>query len=100
VFGYWLVSGYGLRATRALGALVILVAVATLAFQAWGFTHDPSHKRAFLYSMESTSSLLRKPHAAGLHLTEAGEIMQMGLRFAGPLLIGLMLLALRARVKR
>jgi uncharacterized protein YjbI with pentapeptide repeats len=97
---YWLISGYGLKASRALITLFLVVVVASLGLQAYGFTHDPPYTRALLFSIESTSSLLRAPEASGLEITYTGEGMQIALRLLGPLLIGLALLALRARVKR
>ena len=33
---YWLISGYGLRALRSLGALIIVSIVATVALVGWG----------------------------------------------------------------
>jgi hypothetical protein len=36
---YWLVSGYGLRAWRALACLVAVVILAAVALRAVGFTH-------------------------------------------------------------
>lgn len=100
LFAYWLLSGYGLRASRAAIALLALVLLASVGLQAWGFTTDPQYTRALLFGIESTSSLLRVPNAAGLQMTYAGEGAQIVLRLVGPLLIGLALLAVRARVKR
>jgi hypothetical protein len=97
---YWLLCGYGLKASRALITILIAIALACLGLHAWGFTPDPSYTRALLYSIESASSLFRVPNAAGLDITYAGEGIQITLRILGPLLIALALLALRARVKR
>lgn len=97
---YWVVCGYGLKASRALLALLTIIIAASFGLQAWGFTPDASYTRALVYSIESTSSLFRVPNAPGLELTYAGEGIQIALRILGPLLIGLALLALRARVKR
>ena len=58
---YWLVSGYGLRASRALVALAATVLVFAVAFKAWGFDPDSSFGKALLFSAESTSSLFRAP---------------------------------------
>jgi hypothetical protein len=97
---YWLISGYGVKASRALITLVVVVVLASLGLQAWGFARDPPYARALLFSIESTSSLLRAPETTGLEVTYTGEGVQIALRVLGPLLIGLALLALRARVKR
>jgi hypothetical protein len=97
---YWLVSGYGLRASRAVIALALTVLVFALLFAAWGFHPHQNFGRALLFSIESTSGLFRVPETNGFVLTAAGEVLQIILRLAGPLLFGLALLALRGRVKR
>jgi hypothetical protein len=86
---YWAVSGYGLRASRALLALVIALAVATVLFATVGFGHTqqtvylpirsaipnqpvaykqttvpdgkPGVRDAAYYSVQSATSLLREP---------------------------------------
>jgi uncharacterized protein YjbI with pentapeptide repeats len=99
---YWLASGYGLRASRAIAALaatVVLVAVGLAAFS--GFDPDQGFWKSLLFSAESTSSLFRAPDPPnGATLNDEGHVFQMTLRLLGPLFIGLALLALRGRVKR
>jgi hypothetical protein len=97
---YWLVAGYGLKASRSVITLALVVLLASAGLHAWGFAPDPPYLRALLYSMESTTSLVRAPAAPGLELSYAGEAIHMALRVLGPLLLGLTLLALRSRVKR
>jgi hypothetical protein len=53
--------------------------------------------RAVLFALESAISPLRAPVAG---LAASGQVVQIVLRLAGPLLFGLALLALRSRVKR
>jgi uncharacterized protein YjbI with pentapeptide repeats len=98
---YWLVSGYGLRASRALMALVVTVVAFAVGFAAWGFAPDQGFGESLLFSAESSSSLLRAPSMPdGAKLKDVGHILQLGLRLLGPLFFGLALLALRGRVKR
>ncbi|MEA2441859.1 MAG: hypothetical protein QOH76_3283, partial [Thermoleophilaceae bacterium] len=52
---------------------------------------------AFLFSLESTTSLLRGPDRA---LTGLGETLWIVLRLLGPAFFGLALLSLRGRIKR
>jgi hypothetical protein len=97
---YWLVSGYGLRASRALIALALTVLVFAGLFDWWGFRPDQDFGRSLLFSIESTSSLFRVPETSGFALTAGGEVLQVTLRLLGPLFFGLALLSLRGRVKR
>jgi len=97
---YWAGSGYGLKASRSLVTLALIIAITSVGLRFYGFKTDPTYTRALLYSIESTSGLFRMPNASGLEISYAGEFIQIVLRLLGPLLIGLSLLALRARVKR
>jgi uncharacterized protein YjbI with pentapeptide repeats len=95
---YWLVSGYGLRASRALLALAFTIAVlGAIPLALWGFRPDRPYGRAVLFALESSISLLRAPEA---RLTASGEVIQIFLRIAGPLFFGLAVLSLRGRIKR
>jgi hypothetical protein len=94
---YWLVSGYGLRASRAFAALLVAVLVFALPLDAWGFDPDRGFGRSLLVSVQSTTSLLR---GIDQPFTPTGEVIVTTLRLLGPVLFGLMLLSLRGRVKR
>jgi uncharacterized protein YjbI with pentapeptide repeats len=96
---YWLVSGYGLRAWRSLAALAVVTALFAAAFHFVGFTRPPepaSYWTSLLYAFRSTISLTDSQ----VTLTAWGSFLQALLRITGPVLLGLMLLALRSRVKR
>jgi uncharacterized protein YjbI with pentapeptide repeats len=97
LFLYWLISGYGLRASRALAALLVTIVVFAALFEAWGFVDDESYSGALLFSLESTTSLLR---GKDQDLTTAGELVWIMLRLLGPVFFGLAILSLRGRVKR
>lgn len=97
---YWLVSGYALRATRALLALALTVALAAAVLSRWGFHPSGPYRgygRSLLFALESSISLLRAPSAS---LSAGGQITEIILRVAGPLFFGLALLSIRGRVKR
>jgi len=94
---YWLISGYGLRASRALTALLFTVVVFAFVLYAWGFEQPESLASAFLFSTESTTSLLR---GTDRPLTTLGETLWVALRLLGPVFFGLALLSLRGRIKR
>ena len=95
---YWLVSGYGLRASQAVLAFIATVVVGGAALDLWGFRPDRGFGRSLLFALESSISLVRSPEA--IKLTAGGEVTQIALRLAGPLFFGLVLLSLRGRVKR
>jgi Pentapeptide repeats (9 copies) len=122
---YWVLSGYGLRAWRAMAALAVVVVLAGIVLAFWGFPSaapsfrpaavDPSgalvyQQRpadpppglgrlpdAIRFSARSATALLRGPDRA---LTPLGEWLEIGLRFVGPILLGLAVLSVRGRVRR
>jgi uncharacterized protein YjbI with pentapeptide repeats len=96
---YWLVSGYGLRAWRAVAALASVTAVLAVAFHLVGFAVPPrpvSYWTSLLYAFRATLSLTDDE----VTLTAWGQLLQGVLKLTGPVLLGLALLALRGRVKR
>jgi uncharacterized protein YjbI with pentapeptide repeats len=94
---YWLVAGYGLRASRALTALVVTIILFSLIFWAFGFADRRPYIDALVFTTADSSSLFRAP-ASGLNLF--GTVLELGLRLLGPLFIGLALLSVRGRIKR
>lgn len=94
---YRLVSGYGLRASRAVAALVVTIALATVLLYATGLQPDD---RAL------STALLQSAEGATLRsgdrdvLNQTGKAIQLALRLLGPLCFGLALLSLRGRIKR
>jgi hypothetical protein len=94
---YWLVSGYGLRASRALIALLSTVLLFALALFLWGL-EEKSFWRALLFGAQSTTSLFKTQDEPALE--PVGQALQLPLRLLGPLFFGLALLSLRGRVKR
>jgi uncharacterized protein YjbI with pentapeptide repeats len=98
---YWLVSGYGLRAWRALASLTAVVLVASVIFAFWGFAAAAGWgdlRPALIHSAQATTALLRGPDPR--RLTDVGEWTQIALRLIGPVLLGLAVLSVRGRVKR
>jgi hypothetical protein len=96
---YWLVSGYGLRAWRALAWLAAVTAGFAVAFHLAGFARPPqpvSYWTSLLYAFRATLSLTDDE----VKLTAWGKLLQALLRLTGPVLLGLALLAVRGRVKR
>jgi hypothetical protein len=122
---YWLLSGYGLRAWRALTALAVAVVLAGVVLAFWGFPDAaPSFRPtavdrggalvyqqqpadpppgigqlpdAIRFSARSATALLRGPDRP---LTPLGEWLDIALRFVGPVLLGLAVLSVRGRVRR
>jgi hypothetical protein len=100
LFLYWLTSGYGLRAMRALGCLLAVAALLAFAMHSIGFADTRvGFGPSVLYVAEAALSL--QVRSAGTDvLTWQGEILRLLVRLIGPLLLGLMLLSVRNRVKR
>jgi hypothetical protein len=118
---YWGLAGYGLRASRALAALAILLVVGTGALLAVGL-HTPAAtvEPAYIWASgdvrytihpgerpSGTDALLEvgKAMVPGLRvddqvLTSAGEAIIIALRLLGPLLLALLLFSWRSQVKR
>jgi uncharacterized protein YjbI with pentapeptide repeats len=94
---YWLVSGYGLRASRALLSLAVCIFIFSVLFSLWGIHGGASLGHALIFSVQSTTSLFRAPME---DLSAGGKLLEVGLRLLGPLFFGLALLSLRGRVKR
>jgi Pentapeptide repeats (9 copies) len=97
---YWLVSGYGLRASRSLFLLAALILLAALGMQRAGFpgvTHG--YVDCLLYAGGSVLSLDLTGHL-GTALTDWGQLIRITLRVCGPVLLGLAALAVRGRIKR
>jgi hypothetical protein len=88
---YWLLSGYGQRASRALIALVLVIAVVTGLLTVWGQDFGMAARTALgavVFRDDKTE------------LTATGEWVVLVARFLGPVLLALAVLAIRARVKR
>ena len=98
---YWLTAGYGLRASRALATLALVVTGFAVALQAVGYHRPaPTFWASLLYAVQSTVSLEGRARQLSGQLTLPGELLRTALRLLGPLLLGLALLSVRNRVKR
>ena len=94
---YWLLSGYGLRATRAFGALLVTLTLFTALLYVFGLRPDHRHfSDALLQSIEGAAFRATDRSV----LNQVGQYLQVALRILGPLFLGLALLSLRGRVKR
>lgn len=122
---YWAVSGFGLRIGRSLGVFAALVGSAAVLIAAVGYppakltyvpvgttkygmlrygselTHSDGFGdnlgRAFRLAAQSSVSLLQSPSQT---LTPVGEWVVLILRFAGPIVLGLAILAVRNKLRR
>ena len=95
---YWLLSGYGLRASRALIAYLLLVGCLAFALGCWGLSDHAQFSEILVYVL-ATTTVLQKPSSA-LHLNVAGSYLEVAARLMGPAMFALILLALRSRVRR
>ncbi|MFI8998668.1 pentapeptide repeat-containing protein [Streptomyces sp. NPDC053542] len=121
---YWLLSGYGLRASRALLGLVLAMAATVLLMMAFGLPDTPARpypasagvlgkqhprlQRPFLERFtgeraEKAADVVLHSvvfRATGQGLTTAGTYIEMASRLSEPALLGLAVLAVRGRIKR
>lgn len=97
IFIYWLVAGYGLRATRALGWLVLAILGGAIALASIGHQkRDASLADGLLTAIQA--AIPGVPTVA--ELTQWGQLVDILLTMLGPLLLAFAALALRNRVKR
>jgi hypothetical protein len=97
---YWLLSGYGQRAGRALAAIGLLVVAVSVLLLTAGLPGD--HAWTWVRIDQSVRIAMGAVvfRDAGQQLTSAGAWTVMIARFLGPVLLALAVLAVRARVKR
>lgn len=96
LFLYWLVAGYGLRTSRALAWLLVLVGTSSFLALYHGFDGPASFTDSVLFTLAGSTGL--SPSEQGL--TNWGRFIRLVLRLFGPLFIGLALISVRGRVKR
>ncbi|MEU6664205.1 hypothetical protein [Streptomyces sp. NPDC046821] len=126
---YWLLSGYGLRAARALGWLIVAMATTIVLLMGFGLP-DETPKQEIVREMADGewTTVIDKPEpknptgdrftskrfekalnltfnsvvfrSSGQDLTTAGGYIEMGSRVFEPVLLGFAALAIRGRVKR
>jgi hypothetical protein len=96
---YWLISGYGLRGLRALASLAVVVLGLAMLLHLIGYATHPSPASAWGSLLYAASNTLWIGDAE-VRLTGWGKLLQITLRLAGPVLLGLALLSIRNRVKR
>jgi hypothetical protein len=99
---YWLTSGYGLRAARALAFLGVAVITTTTLLTACGLSGPAAHYDVPVRLSQATLITLNSIvfRATGQPLSTLGAYIEMAARFTGPALLALAILALRSRVKR
>lgn len=126
---YWLLSGYGLRAMRALGWLIVAVAATVFALMLWGLPTAKLQPRTVGTLIGRDIALTTSTPAPQLtgndritleraqkavivafnaavfrapsqNLTTPGTVVDMAARFIEPALLALAVLAVRGRVKR
>jgi hypothetical protein len=95
---YWLVSGYGLRGSRAIASLFALIAVTSVLMHRFGYVKAHTWTESLLQMADSATKLLGVNAATGL--TGWGVVLQITVRLLGPTLLALAILAVRERTKR
>ncbi len=100
VWAYWATSGYALRASRALLALLVLWGLGVFYFsQLGGLVGCASLDETIVLTASSGLAFVHAP-PDNLALSTGGEGAQLVLRVGTAILLALAALALRGRVKR
>ncbi|WP_396926655.1 pentapeptide repeat-containing protein [Mycolicibacterium sp.] len=128
IWAYWIISGYGLRASRAVIALCALIFVSAALFTSPAFSSappapqqgsavslggsgasqpgtlpasgPPNYWQAVTFSMREGLSILRPSGTEAIRTHGPGILVDFVIRLAAPVLLALALLAVRARTKR
>jgi uncharacterized protein YjbI with pentapeptide repeats len=95
--GYWMVAGYGLKASRSLAFLLASILLAAGLLSLWGFHEARNYGRSVLFAAQSSLTPVHPPEAP---MSASGQALQLALRLSGPALLALSILALRSRIKR
>jgi hypothetical protein len=94
---YWIVSGYGLRASRAFAWLLALIVGGAATMAIGGFAEgSATYLNGLIFSIRAALPGMGSSNK----LTMIGEFVEIGLSLLGPVFFALALLALRGRVKR
>jgi hypothetical protein len=77
----------------------MVIGLVGVGFSRVGFHHPhPSQVASWLYALQATVSLEGKARQLSGQLTLPGELLRVGLRFTGPVLLALAVLSIRGRV--
>ncbi|MGP3920942.1 pentapeptide repeat-containing protein [Nonomuraea sp. 10N515B] len=95
---YWIVSGYGLRAWRALALLGASLTITTALLIRFGLTQPTDFQESLIFSLQNTISITNTTFLTKMNHT--GAWIQIFQKITGPALIALAALALRGRVKK
>ena len=99
LFWYWLVSGYALRASRALIALAILILISTGLLLAVGFSQSVTFGHALSASIQDSTNLLGLQRDPLLN-SGWGLVIYAIQHLIGTVLLGLAVVSLRGRIQR
>jgi hypothetical protein len=84
-----------------LATLTVVIVLVGVWFSRVGFQDPrPSLAVSWLYALQATVSLEGKARQLSGQLTLPGELLRVGMRLIGPILLGLAILSIRGRVKR
>lgn len=101
-FAYWAVSGYGLKASRALLTLAAFVVVASLLTLRWGYSDDVTVtlSQALIATVGVLFRIEQGDSDPAVDLTPVGQVLQAVVATAGPALAALAVLSVRGSIRR
>lgn len=100
LWAYWLTSGYGVKAWRALASLVIVIMLGGLALALWGLHGGSVSGPARLSNGLLTSIEFATLRNTEQRLSQAGRVVSIPLRLIAPLMFLQLIFALRSRIQR
>ncbi|MGW3747250.1 pentapeptide repeat-containing protein [Streptomyces sp. NPDC005146] len=89
---YWVFSGYGLRASRSIFSLVLLIIATSWLAYTFGFSgQSPTYPQTVIQCLENLVSL-RSATLQGARVNTFGASLNIFLKVAGPVFLGLSVL--------
>lgn len=95
---FWMVSGYDVRPARSLASYILTVAACTVVLWQWGYRTGTTLGHAGITALSSATAVFGAVDWNVLN--SLGQLTEIFLRVAGPILLALTALGIRARARR
>jgi tetratricopeptide (TPR) repeat protein len=95
---FWVISGYDVRPARSIVSFAVVILAGALVLWQWGYRAGVSFGHAAITSLAAATALF-----GGVDwnlLTDSGQLTEIFLRVAGPILLALTALGIRSLARR